>query len=163
MSRRRLRGRSSGHAWPVALGEFHSPKVRAGREKLDAHAGAPVGSVSEVDDSALLLLFRHRIGEHELGSQFEGFLKIEQGAMGIDHNGLAGFAEAAPLVVLALGADSDPGEDSGTAPLGLNVDLAHGTHHRAMRVVGSQRRGWGCVFKEAESKSVGGLSSRTVR
>jgi hypothetical protein len=107
-----LRGR------PIFLREFNSPEVRAGREEFDADASALVGGFADEDDPALLLFIRRGIIEHELRSDLERLLKVEEAAMGVDDDRLAVLAEFAAVGIAARGADGDAREDSRTTALG---------------------------------------------
>lgn len=89
---------------PVRRGEIDAPKMRAGCEKLDADARAPLRCVADVDHAAFLLFFRHRIRQNKIFAEAERFVQIEQAAVCVDDDGLAVFAELAPLDILPAGA-----------------------------------------------------------
>ena len=56
---------------PILLREFDAPEMRAGREKLHAHARALFGSVAQVDDAALLFFFGRGIDEHQIRAELQ--------------------------------------------------------------------------------------------
>lgn len=97
---------------PIRLGKFDAPEVGGGREEFDADARALFAGVTHIDDAAFLVLFGDRIGEDELGAQFERSLKIEQAAVGVDDDGFAVLAEIAALGILAFRAHEDAREDA---------------------------------------------------
>ena len=113
---------------PIRLREFEAPEVGARRKKLDAYAGAFIGSVAKIDDAALLLFFGDGIDEDEFGSQFEGFLQVKQAAVRVHHNGMARFPEFAAVTAFSLRAHGDPRKDAGAAALGARLRFCRRGH-----------------------------------
>jgi hypothetical protein len=97
---------------PIRLGEFDAPEVRGRREEFDADARALFAGVTHIDDAAFLVFFGDRIGEDELGAQFERSMKIEQAAVGVDDDGFGALAEIAALGIFAPRAHEDAREDA---------------------------------------------------
>ena len=110
-------GATRGNAGPIRLGEFHAPEVRRRRQELDAHALAVARILAEVNDAAFLFLLGERIGEDELRIVIERVGQNEQGAVGVDDDGLAGFAEALAVAVLAGHDHSQAHEDPRAAAI----------------------------------------------
>jgi hypothetical protein len=119
------RARLSGD--PVGMREFHAPKVGRRSDKFEAHAPALVGIVAEIDHSAFLVLLREGIGEDEKRSHLQVLVEVEQSAMGVDHDSLAGVTKAAALQILARKLHAHPHEDSGTASLAFIDGWGHDT------------------------------------
>jgi hypothetical protein len=100
---------------PIGLGEFHAPEVRRWRQEFDAYALALAGIVAEVNDAGFLFFLSEGIGDDELRVVVERLRENEQGAVRIDDDGLAGFAEAFAVAILACHDDAQAHENAGAA------------------------------------------------
>lgn len=107
-----MEGLGRGAGGPILLGKFDAPEVRGGGEEFDADARAFFAGVAHINDAAFLPFLGEGIGEDNLGAQFEGSVKIEQAAVGVDDDGFAVLAETAPLGVFAGRAHMDAREDA---------------------------------------------------
>ncbi len=110
---------------PVGRGEVHPPKVRSGGQELEADAQTFFAILTKEYDAAFLFFLREGIREDEHHSSFYLLLKVDQSAVRIDHNGLAGLAEFAALKVLSRHNYSNAHEDARAAPGSLVYDLRH--------------------------------------
>ncbi len=115
----------SGH--PIGLLQFDAPEMGRRGNEFDAHALALLGVIAEIDHSAFLLFLRGGIGEHEQRSHFQVLLGVEQSAMGIDNNRLAGMLEPPALLILARELHPDSHEHSGAASFAFVDGCIHGT------------------------------------
>ena len=100
----------------------------ARRKKLDAHAGAFIGSVAKIDDAALLLFFGDGIDEDQFRSQVEGFLEVKEATVRIHNNGMARFPEFAAVAAFSLRAHGDPRKHAGAATLGARLRFCRRGH-----------------------------------
>ena len=94
-------GATRGNAGPIRLGEFHAPEVGRRRQELDADSLAFARILAQVNDAALLFLLREGIGDDKFRIVIDRVRENEKGAVSADDDGLAGFAEALAVVVLA--------------------------------------------------------------
>ena len=100
--------------------------MRRGSEEFDADALAFIGGIAEKNDAAFLLFLREGIGEDEHGVHVERLVQVHQAAVRVDHDGFAGFAEAAIVGILSRDHHAHPHEDAGTAPSLVDIVLGHG-------------------------------------
>lgn len=100
--------------------------MRCGGEKLEAYALAFVGGIAEKHDAAFLLFLCERIGENDHGIHGERLIEVEQAAVRIDDNRIAGLSEAALVGILARGDHAHPHEDPGTASYLVDIYFRHG-------------------------------------
>ena len=86
---------------PIAGHEINPPEMRRGRKKFDSDALAFVVGLAKEDDAGFLLFLSKGIGENEDGIHGQRLVHIHQAAMGVDHDGFAGLAEAAIVGILS--------------------------------------------------------------
>ena len=106
---------------PILLCKFHTPEMRAGREKLHPDSRTLIRSVSHIDDAAFLLFFGSRVFENKLGPEIEFFLQIKQTTVRVDHDGLAVFSKFAARVALTFGLDWNARKHPRTAPFAAGL------------------------------------------
>ena len=93
------------------LRELDAPEMRAGAQEFNSHARALLGSVAQIDDAAFLLFLGRGIDEHDIRSELQFLIQIEQTAVGVDHDCLAFRPEFLAEHVFALRLDRNPGKD----------------------------------------------------
>ncbi len=82
---------------PIAGSEIYTPKVWGRRKKFDSDTLAFRHGIAKIDDAAFLFLLGEGIGEDEHGVHGDRLIQVQQTAVGIDDDRLAGFAESAPV------------------------------------------------------------------
>ena len=85
-----------------------------------------VGGIAEKHDAAFLLFLCERIGENDHGVHGERLIEVEQAAVRIDDDRLAGLSEAALVGILARSDHAHPHEDPRTASTFADIYLRHG-------------------------------------
>jgi hypothetical protein len=86
--------------------------MRRRRQELDAHALAFARILAKVNHAAFLFLLGKGISDDELRIVIERMRQNKQGSMRVDDDGLAGFAEALAIVVLASDDHLQPHKDA---------------------------------------------------
>ena len=119
----RFRGSS-----PSGGGELDAPEARRRREELNADALALFGDFAQVHDATLLLFLADRIRQDNRGAHFERRVQVQQGTMGVDDDGLAGFPELTSLAVLARSPHADANEDAVASTCAAGLSAGH--NHR---------------------------------
>jgi|SRR5277367_462899 len=137
---------------PVLLRKFDAPEMRAGAQEFNSDARALLGSVSQINDAALLLFLSRGIDEHDIRTELQFLIQIEQAAVGVDHDRLAFRAKSLAEDVLALRLDRDPREYPGTASLATGLRFWHRPIYRAVWKRPSQSCGLGTCPKKQFSK-----------
>src|SRR5215468_4617010 len=105
--------------------EFETPEVRRWGEELDADPLAAIRGLTKIDDAALLLFLRFRMGEHEHFTVIDFVLEHQQAAVRVDHDGLADFLELAAIVSAAGRLHAHPVKDASAAARRYMEDFRH--------------------------------------
>ena len=74
--------------------------MRRGSKKFEPHALAFVGGIAEKNDAGFLFFLRKWIGKDQHRVHGQRLIQVQQAAVRIDHDGLAGLAEAAVVGIL---------------------------------------------------------------
>lgn len=86
--------------------------MRRGSQELEADALAFAGIITEINDTAFLLLLREGIGDELHGAHIESLGGIEKTAVSIDDDGFAGLAETAAALIFPGEYDTHSHEDA---------------------------------------------------
>ena len=118
------RGQST-HAGLVGLLEIDAPEMRRGRQKFHADVLPFFRIVAEVSDAAFLFFLREGAGEYQDHIYLEWLCHMQHAAIGADDNGLRGFTETLPGLVLPGDCHTDVLEHARASPFAFVDDWPH--------------------------------------
>src|SRR5215470_5270926 len=90
-----------------------------------------VRRVAQGDNSTCLLFLGRKIGEDNIGADFNGLMQKKQTAVRIDHDRLGVLAEVLAIDVLARGANGYAHPESQAAALSPDLRFRHDQTYRA--------------------------------
>ena len=133
--------------------------MRGRGEKFNADALTFFTDFAEIDDADFLLFLGGGAAEDEHGAVLDRLIEIEQAAVGIDDDGLAGLAELAAIGILARDPDVNAQEDSRAAS-GCGVgEFRHGETMVGPGENGVNESGGGVCLRQNLYEGTGGEPS----
>jgi hypothetical protein len=109
----------------LIVAEIDAPEPRGGSEKFDSDALAALAGVPLINHAAFLFFIRIGVHKDEQFAIIDFVLEKQQAALGVDHNGFAGFLELAAVVGAALGLEALLEKNAAAATPQVRDDCIH--------------------------------------